>query len=42
MKLFSKFYDGGQDSGVTGFWLIEAKHLFSIVILIFNKGTRDA
>ena len=35
-------YDGGKDSGVTGYWLIEWKPVFSIVLLKFNKGTRDA
>lgn len=42
MKFFKKSYDGGPDSGVTGYWLIEIKPLFSVVLLKFNKGTRDA
>ena len=42
MKLFKKSYDGGADSGVTGYWLIEAKSLFSIVLLHFSPGSRDA
>ena len=42
MKLFRKSYDGGSDSGVTGYWLIEAKSLFSIVLLHFSPGSRDA
>lgn len=42
MKLFRKSYDGGKDSGVTGYWIIECKSLFSIVILRFSKGSRDA
>lgn len=42
MRLFSKSHDGGKDSGVTGYFLIEIKPLFSIVLLKFNKGTRDA
>jgi hypothetical protein len=42
MKFFKKSYDGGADSGVTGYWLVEIKPLFSIVLLKFNKGTRDA
>ena len=42
MKLFKKSHDGGKDSGVTGFWLIECKPLFSIVLLKFNKGSREA
>jgi quercetin dioxygenase-like cupin family protein len=42
MKLFEKASDGGKDSGVTGYFLIEAKSLFSIVLLRFSKGTREA
>ncbi len=42
MKLFKKSHDGGKDSGVTGYWLIESKSLFSIVILRFSKGSREA
>lgn len=39
---FKVSYDGGRDSGVTGYWLIEWKPVFSIVLLRFSKGTRDA
>lgn len=42
MRFLSKSHDGGKDSGVTGYFLIEIKTLFSIVILRFSKGTRDA
>lgn len=42
IKLFRKSYDGGKDSGVTGYWLIEWKSAFSIVLLRFSKGSRDA
>lgn len=42
MKLFSYGMDGGKDSTVWGFWLIEIKPLFSIVILCFEKGSREA
>jgi len=42
MKLFSFGSDGGESSGVTGFWLIEIKSLFSIVFLRFSQGTREA
>lgn len=42
MRLFSKAPDGGKDSGVTGHFLIEIKSLFSIVLLRFEKGTREA
>lgn len=34
--------DGGKDSGVDGWWLIEWKSVFSIVLLKFQKGTREA
>jgi hypothetical protein len=34
--------DGGKESTVWGFWLIELKGLFSIVLLRFENGTRDA
>lgn len=39
--LYKKF-DGGKDSGVTGYFLIEWKVLFSIGILHFKKGSREA
>lgn len=42
MKIFKSSHDGGKDSGVTGFWIIECKSLFSIVILRFSKGSREA
>lgn len=42
MKIFSKSKDGGPVSNVTGYWLIECKSLFSIVLLRFDKGTRNA
>ncbi len=42
MKLFHKSHDGGNDSGVTGYWLIECKSLFSIVLLHFSPGSREA
>ena len=41
MKFFSYGTDGGESSGVTGFWLFEIKSLFSIAFLKFNKGTRE-
>lgn len=41
MKILSKGMDGGNKSNVTGFWLIEAKSLFSIVLLRFGKGSRE-
>lgn len=42
MKLFYKGKDGGSESTVTGYWLIEWKSLFSIVLLKFDKGSRDS
>lgn len=42
MKFLSKSPDGGKNSGVTGYFLVEIKLLFSIVLLKFNKGTREA
>lgn len=41
MKLFSVSYDGGKDSGVTGYWLIEWKKVVSIVLLKFNPNHRE-
>ena len=41
MKIFSKSHDGGKDSGVTGYWLIEWKSLFSIVLLKFSHKHRE-
>lgn len=42
MKIFKRGFDGGKKSGVIGFWLIEIKSLFSIVLLRFDKGSREA
>ncbi len=42
MRLFQKAPDGGENSGVTGYFLIEIKSLFTVVLLKFNKGTREA
>lgn len=41
-KIFYKKYDGGQESGVIGYMLIEWKPVFSIGILHFKKGSREA
>jgi len=41
-RILSLKSDGGKDSGVTAFFIIEWKVLFSIAILRFNVGTRDA
>lgn len=42
MKILKRSHDGGKDSGVTGFWLVECKSLFSVVLLKFNTGSREA
>ncbi len=41
MRFFYKGKDGGPESPVTGYWLIEIKSLFSIVLLKFEDGTRE-
>jgi hypothetical protein len=42
MKLFKKMKDGGPESTVTGYWLIESKKFFSIVLLKFEGKSREA
>lgn len=42
MRIFSKAPDGGATSGVTGYFLVEIKSLFSIVLLHFSAGSREA
>lgn len=42
MKFLSLGKDGGPESTVWGYWLFEIKSLFSIVLLRFENGTRDA
>jgi hypothetical protein len=42
MKWFFKGKDGGPESNVTGYWFIECKSAFSIVLLCFYKGSREA
>lgn len=42
MKFFSLAKDGGKDSHVTALFFVEIKPLFTIVLLHFAKGTRDA
>lgn len=41
MKLFKHMNDGGPNSVVEGYWLIEWKRVFSIVLLKFNPGSRE-
>lgn len=42
MRILSKAKDGGPESPVDAYFIIEAKKLFSICILKFNKGGREA
>lgn len=42
MKFLSKSKDGGPESTVFAYWLFEIKFLFSIVLLRFDNGSRDA
>lgn len=42
MKILSWGKDGGPESKVWGFWFCEFKNLFSIVLLKFEDGTREA
>lgn len=42
MKFFKKMKDGGSESTVTGYWLVEIKSLFSIVLLRFDGRSREA
>lgn len=42
MKFFKRMKDGGPESSVTGYWLIEIKSLFSIVLLKFEGKSREA
>lgn len=41
-KLFFKRKDGGAESTSTGYWLIEWKSVFSIVVLKFEGLSREA
>lgn len=42
VKFFQSAHDGGEKSGVTGFFLVEIKSLFSVVVLRFKPGSREA
>jgi len=42
MKFCKIMKDGGKESVVWGFWLFEIKSLFSIAVLKFEDGSRDA
>lgn len=41
MRLLEIAKDGGPKSTVTGYWLVELKKLFSVVLLKFSDGSRD-
>jgi hypothetical protein len=41
-RLFFKKFDGGPESGVTGYMLLEWKILCSIGLLHFKEGSREA
>lgn len=42
MKILSIAKDGGRDSHVSGLFIVEIKSLFSVVLLRFSEGTREA
>ncbi len=42
MRFLHKGKDGGPGSPVDGFWLVEIKGLFSVLLLRFNDGARTA
>lgn len=42
ISILKKASDGGKDSGVTAYWLIEWKGLFSVGFLRFSEGSREA
>lgn len=42
MRFFQKTKDGGPESPVDAYFLIEIKSLFSIALLKFNEGGREA
>ena len=42
MRFLQSVKDGGPESPVTRYWLIEIKSLFSIVLLHFGKGGQEA
>jgi hypothetical protein len=41
-RILFKAKDGGPESKVTGYWLIESKRVFSIVLLRFDNGSRES
>lgn len=41
LKMFVKLKDGGPESPVTAYFLIEWKRVFSVALLHFPKGSRE-
>lgn len=41
-RFFDHAKDGGPESCVDGYWLVEIKGLFSVAILRFGDGSRDS
>ena len=42
MKFLTVTKDGGEESTVWAYWLVEIKSLFSVAVLVFENGSRDA
>lgn len=42
MLFLKKRKDGGPESTVTGYWLVEIKRLFSVLLLCFEGRSREA
>jgi hypothetical protein len=42
MRILFSGKDGGPESTVSGFWLIEAKRLISVAFVLFRNGSREA
>lgn len=42
MKILKYGKDGGPESTVWGYWLIEWKPVFSVALLCFENGSREA
>jgi len=42
MKFLHYGKDGGPESTVHGFWIVEIKSLFSVALLRFSNGSRDS
>jgi hypothetical protein len=42
VKFLTRRKDGGPESSVTGYWLVEIKSLFSVCLLRFDGRSREA